>query len=78
MNQITFDDSLSRQVSGLAEPCIVVNQAGKKIGYFTPEVPAAIYEKVKASISLEELKRRSQMEGGRTLAEIMADLEKRA
>jgi hypothetical protein len=64
-----------RQAEGRVE---VRDEAGQLVGYFTPHVARSLYDSVEAPVSDEELRRRAQKGGGRTLAEILADLERRA
>ena len=78
MTSIVIDESLTKQLRGLRDPCVLLDNAGKEIGFFRPAVDRSLYEGVEPSVSDEELERRSREGGGRTLAEIMADLEGRA
>jgi hypothetical protein len=76
MDHIVVDDSFTKQLPGATVPCIVFDSAGKRLGYFTPEVAATSYLGVEPSVSDEELNRREQAGGGRTLREILKDLDK--
>ena len=64
-----------RKVEGRAE---IRDEAGELIGYFTPRIDRSLYESAEIPVSEEELRRRAEKGGGRTLAEILADLERRA
>ena len=77
MDQIVVDDSFTRQLLGANVPCIVLDSAGKRLGYFTPEVDPALYHGIEPSVSNEELNRRERAGGGRALSEILNDLDKR-
>jgi hypothetical protein len=77
MNEIVADQSLTNQLRGLSGPCFVVDSAGTKLGLFCPEIDRSLYEGVEPSVSEEELSRRERAGGGRSLAEIIADLNKR-
>jgi hypothetical protein len=77
MDHIVVDDSFTKQLPGAIVPLIVFDSAGKRIGYFTPEVDPALYVGATSSVSDEELQRRERSGGGRTLAEILSDLDKR-
>ncbi|MCI0363493.1 MAG: hypothetical protein L0219_06390 [Phycisphaerales bacterium] len=77
MDQIVVDETFTRQLPGANAPCIVLDAAGKRLGYFTPEVDRAWYQGLEPSVSDDELKRREQAGGGRSLAEILADLQQR-
>ena len=52
----------------------VVDGAGRLLGHFVPALPAG----KEPAISDEELHRREQRGGGRPLAQVLADLERRA
>ena len=67
---------LDATLQGLKDQVEFVNESGEVLGQFTP---AGIEWMLEDPIpSLEELDRRSNEPGGRTLAEIMRDLEKLA
>ncbi|HVA46730.1 MAG TPA: hypothetical protein VNH11_10235 [Pirellulales bacterium] len=75
MKRVVLDSSTLAKLSGddIVELC---DASGQVIGRFRPAVyddPAA-----QPQISDEEMKRRLSEGGGRSLAEIMADWEKRA
>ena len=68
-------DILEATLRGLKDEVEFVDESGEALGHFTP---AGIEWMLEAPIpSVEELDRRAQ-EPGRTLAEIMRDLEKMA
>ena len=77
MDHIFVDDSFTKQLPGAVVPCVVFDAAGKRLGYFTPEVDATCYRGLEPSAGEEELDRRERAGGGRTLAEILGDLDKR-
>ncbi len=80
MTKITLDQATLAKLNDLRERVEFCNEAGHTLGYFEP-VPSrdrSLYERVEAPISEDELRRREQELGGRTLAEILADLEKKA
>ena len=56
----------------------VCDESGQVLGLFYPTINGARDEDPEPPISEEELARRSKERRGRSLAEIMADLEKRA
>jgi hypothetical protein len=78
MNRIVVDPSTESVFRSAAEPLKVCNQSGEVLGYFTPAVDRELYASVQPLCSEEELLRRAAAGGGRTLAEIMADLNKRS
>jgi hypothetical protein len=78
MTSINFDSEMSSQLRNLREPIEVRDDTGRFLGYFTPVFHLAAYEAAEGTASDEELDRRVKRGTGRTLAEILADLEKRA
>jgi hypothetical protein len=78
MTRIIVDGSLGSKLGNLAEPVELCDPYGRVLGRFTPTFDPSLYERLEPQISEEELIRREQGGGGRTLAEIVADLEKRA
>jgi len=78
MGHIVVDAALPQKLLTCNQPLILCDPSGRVLGRFVPEQFAAYAPKdLKPQISEEELRRREQEVGGRTLAEIMADLEKR-
>ena len=77
MNRIIVDDTAKTQFLRALEPCEVVDSAGNKLGYFLRELDPALYEGLEPPFSEEELRHASEEEGGRPLADILADLEGR-
>ncbi len=80
MNDVVVEKSVSDQLRDIAEPAFILDSYGNKIGVYFPRVDAWMYkdEYLEPLASDEELRRRMQMGGGRSLKEILADLEKRA
>ena len=77
MNRIVVDESVKTQFLRALEPCEVVDAAGNKLGYFMRELDSSLYEGLEPPFSEEELRRADEEEGGRPLADILADLEGR-
>jgi len=69
----TLADELDRQERSVE----LHDTNGRLLGFFAPGVGHADYEGVDSPLSEEEIERRSREPDGRSLAEIMADLEKR-
>ncbi len=74
MSPITVDPVVSLQLREARQPLEIRDPAGQILGHFVP-LPTSSRE---PKISEEELQRREQAGGGRSLAAILADLEKRA
>jgi hypothetical protein len=77
MDHIVVDDSFTRQLPGAEVPVVVCDATGKRLGYFTPEIDATLYRGVEPSVSDEELSRRECAGGGRSVREIINDLNKK-
>ena len=78
MVKLTIDQDTRTKLRDLKERLQLCDETGKVLGYFQPVVDPTLYEGVDSEISEEELDRRSKEGGGRPLAEILDDLEKRA
>jgi len=77
MSRIVIDAAMLSKLANIKETVELCDESGRAIGRFTPTFrspPSAL----EPQISEEELRRREREGGGRKLAEIMADLEKRA
>lgn len=72
MSQVTIDAPLSEKLRALASSVELVDAAGRVLGRYIPETVDS-----EPPMSAEELERRRKEPGGRSLAEIQADLEKR-
>jgi hypothetical protein len=77
MDQIIVDDSFSRQLPTAQGPCLVFDSRGKPLGCFTPAVDASLNQGIGPTVSNEELDRREKAGGGRSLANILGDLQQR-
>lgn len=77
MSRVILDEATLAKLSGANGRVEVCDESGQTRGYFTPAVDRSLYERVKVPFTDEELERRAQEAGGRSLAEILADLEKR-
>lgn len=75
MTKIVLDKRTRARFRDLKEPLQFVDESGQLLGLFTPSVDPAL---LKPQISDEEIKRRLSQGGGRPLADILRDLEKRS
>ncbi|HEX7449036.1 MAG TPA: hypothetical protein VF306_15895 [Pirellulales bacterium] len=76
MTRVVVDASLLAKLANLYQTVELCDAAGRSIGQFRPAIlddPALL-----PKISEEEMDRRVAAGGGRSLAEILTDLEKRA
>jgi hypothetical protein len=78
MTKIVVDRVVWERLASVKEPVQLCDEQGRVFGCFTPAAEQPPFEWGRPQISEEELQRRAQGQGGRTLAEILADLEKRA
>jgi hypothetical protein len=78
MTKVIFDQttlSKLRSGNGAVEIC---DESGRLMGHFYPAQARSLYKNLVIPITEEELERREKELGGRPLAEILADLEKKA
>ena len=76
MSPITIDPTLTAKLRGLAHPVEFCDDSGRILGRYVPV--ATPDDRTQPQISDEEMARRKQETGGRTLAAILSDLENRA
>ena len=72
MNRITVVDPLKTQFDGLAEPVEVVDEKGRRLGHFLPNLAATASDA--CPYTPDELERMRSEEGGRPLPEIWKSL----
>jgi len=77
MTRVTIDPITRAKLSNLDSYLELCDETGNVIGYFTPLEDRALYKGVDSPESDEELDRRSREESGRSLDDILRDLEKR-
>src|SRR2546425_3495040 len=77
MTRVLLDQTTLSLFYNPSEQVEVCDEAGRTLGYFTPVEDRSLYERVEVPFSEEELDRFEQEPGGRTLAEILADLERK-
>ncbi len=77
MTKVILDSTTSAILRQLSEQVELVDESGIPLGTFIPAEKKRPSETPEIPLSIEELKKRSAGEpGGRSLAEILADLEK--
>ena len=78
MTKVIADESMRAKLKDFTGPVAVCDDSGQTLGHFLPEdlYRHLIYEWANAQITDEELQKRLQESGGRSLAEILADLQK--
>lgn len=77
MTNLTIDDSLFSRLRTMYEPIAIRDSAGNLVGHFVPAAPPAEADRL-PKISEAEMDEREHQGGGRSLTEILADLEKLA
>ena len=78
MTQIIVDSTIRSKLRDLQEEIELVDKSGRILGHFRPAANRARENSREPKISGAEVRRRLKQGGGRTLPEILADLEKRA
>jgi hypothetical protein len=73
-----IDAQTSAKFRKVQEHVELYDESGNLVGYFTPGIEKSLYESVEVPVSEEELRRREAKGGGRPLADIIADLERRS
>jgi len=75
MERVVLDAALRAKLGDLSNSFPIFDEAGRIVVYVTPAEDRSLYEGVDLGASLEELSRREQEGGGRSLQEILADLQ---
>lgn len=78
MTRVIVDPLTRAKLINVRNPLELCDESGHLLGRFIPAMHAAEQDLLESGISEEELDRREREEGGRSLAEILADLERRA
>jgi hypothetical protein len=78
MVKITVDSELLAKLGDLKSPATLQDASGRVLAYLTLAEDRSIYDELDMGISEEELNRRRQSGGGRSLSEILAECERRA
>lgn len=74
MTRLVLDPATVAQICSSRQPIEVCDNTGTVVGVL---VPAAVRSILEPQVSEDELQRREHQRGGRPLADILADLEKR-
>jgi hypothetical protein len=78
MTTVLLDDALRQKLNGLKAEIELRDESGTIVGHVLPaeKYQSLLYAWAKNRLSDDELKRRSEEPGGRSLAEILAKLER--
>ena len=75
MTTITLPEAILAQIRPGERAVEVCDVTGRVVGYFAPVATAKDYRAATPPVSDAELDRRSNARGGRSLADILGDLE---
>jgi hypothetical protein len=78
MSGLPLDPAVSNQLRRIKEPVELLDEDGLPLGTFTPVDKKDLYRAVEVPYSDEEIRRLKEQKGGRPLAEILSDLERRS
>jgi hypothetical protein len=76
--ELTLDRTTSNLLRQFKDPVELRDSRGLPLGTFTPIDEKRLYLEIEIPFTTDELKRFASEPGGRTLAEILADLEKQS
>ena len=78
MTKVVVDPAFGAKITGLTGAVELCDESGRTLGYFHPLVRLTDSSsgKIESPIPKEEIERRRQEKGGRTLPEILADLNR--
>jgi hypothetical protein len=78
MSGMTLDATSSERLRTIKEPVELFDHEGLPLGTFTPVARKERDRKIDVPYTAEEIRCLKDQQGGRTLAEILADLERRS
>lgn len=78
MNRVIVDPATLVQLRNVRQTSELWDDSGKLLGHFVPAMNHSERVDLEPQVSEEELDRRERAGGGRPLADILADLEKRS
>ena len=78
MPELTLDPTTSKLLRQFKEPIELRDSRGLPLGTFTPVDEKRMDRDIEVPFTTEDLKRFASEPGGRTLPEILAELEKRS
>jgi hypothetical protein len=76
MSKMTLDSTTSGKFRQVNEQVELIDESGHPLGTFIPVHKKTNYRDVEVPFSSEEIRRLAEQKGGRTLAEILADMER--
>ena len=78
MNRVVVDPATLAKLRDVRQALELCDETGRVVGHVVPTVEHSQYAELEPRISEDELDRRERIRGGRSLADILTDLEKRS
>jgi hypothetical protein len=79
MTRLVVDSAMVDSLRGLLGPVELCDDQGRVLGEFRPAPGrTSLYDGVESPLSNDEIERRENEQGGRSLAEILDDLRRRS
>jgi hypothetical protein len=78
MTRLIVDSATLTKLRDARQTLELCDDLGRVVGHFVPTLDPSQCSTLEPQVSEEELDRRERFGGGRSLAEILADLEKRS
>lgn len=75
MSRLLIDAMLPTKLKSLSEPVELVDDSGRVVGTYLPQIDPKQWTDLEPKVSDDELDRRAKKGGGRSLADILRDLE---
>ena len=76
VTKVTLDAHTCTRLGDMTQCLEFCDETGRTLGYFTPAEDPALYAEIHPPISENELREREAEKGGRSLKQILADLER--
>jgi hypothetical protein len=74
MTQLTVDSTLTGRLENFREPVQLVDEQGRVLGTFRPEVDRSLYRNLEPPLTIDELRRRADNSRGYTTQEVLQHL----
>jgi hypothetical protein len=74
MTQVTVDSTLTDKLETFREPVQLVNEQGRVLGTFRPEVDRSLYRNLQPPLTIDELRQRADKSRGYTTQEVLDHL----
>ncbi len=74
MTQLTVDSIMTDKLNNCREPVQLVDEHGRVLGTFPPEVDRSLYRNLQPPLTIDELRRRADKSRGYTTQEVLQHL----